>query len=110
MKPKLIIVAALSFVGCTITEEKFPERYGEVTCDRYEECDKADFERVYGDTRDDTEDCIDDAAALMETTLDALDLLGRSYDEDAATECIKELRQADCSDVLKENFDCEITQ
>jgi len=100
-----IVVLASSLVACAIPEEDFPSKYGTAACKRLEECDKGDYESVYGD--DDAE-CVDDFADIADIFLDLGDLAGETYDPTKGRECISNLRSASCEDLNEGNADCDV--
>ncbi len=104
MRNFILAPLTLSLVACTITEDDFPAEYAETWCDRYEECEADDFERVW----EDQESCQDDIDAAAELWLDFADLGGETYDESKGYDCVKEVRQADCSDIGDNDVSCDL--
>ncbi len=100
------LAAALipALVACTVPEEDFPEAYGKAWCQQFRTCNEADYEADY----DDAQDCRDDWADVGEFLLDAGDLLGQTYSEEKATDCLGELKRASCEDFQDGNFECEV--
>lgn len=94
-----------SLVACSIPEEDFPEKYGKEACKRLEECDKGDYEEIYGD--DDAE-CVDDFADVADILLDLGDLAGETYDPAKGRECVRNLRKATCEEIQDGEADCDV--
>jgi hypothetical protein len=103
---RFLFVAALipALVACSVPEEDFPETYGKAMCKQISKCDKADYESAY----DDDDDCRDDWADVADFILDAGDLLGQTYSEEKATDCISELKKASCDDFDDGDYECEV--
>ena len=95
------LAAALipALVACTVPEEDFPEAYGKACCQQFRTCNEADYEAEY----DDAQDCRDDWAVVGEDLL-----LGQTYSEEKATDCLGELKDASCEDFKNANYDCEV--
>lgn len=94
----------VAVVGCSIPEEDFADTYAVTVCDRLEECDRGDFENQF----DDREECWDDLADVAEFFMDAADLLGGVYSEDAARECIDSIQSAECGDFSSGEYACDV--
>jgi hypothetical protein len=90
--------------GCPIPEEDYPEAYGNAYCDRLKECDKASFENTF----DDMDECVADMADVVDFWMNAADLLGGDYSDEAARECITEVRSASCGDFGSGDYDCAV--
>ena len=95
---------ALCLVGCAIPEEDFAARYAGTICDRIAECDKGDYENRY----DSDEACEEQWVDAADFFMDAADLLGGEYDQDAARECISALDAANCGDFESGDYECDI--
>lgn len=80
---------AFLLLAC-VTAQSYPNQSASVSCARYAECEKADFEANY----DSQADCVDDFAELVQCYADECD-----FDAQAAGEALSELRSADCDDV-----------
>lgn len=98
------MVPLLALIGCTIAEEDFPDAYADAVCDRLYECDRGDYENRY----DDAEECKNEWAYGVELWMDAEDLLGGEYAEEAARDCISGIREADCGDLSFDELACSV--
>jgi hypothetical protein len=99
-----VTLLALGLVGCAIPEEDFAETYARTACDRVEECDKGSYESRY----DDDLECQEQWADWADLLMDAADLLGGEYDEEAARECISAMKDADCGDFETLDYECDV--
>lgn len=104
MSNRLTALLALCLIGCAIPEEDFAETYASTVCDRISECDKGDYENRY----DSDEECEGQWADAADFFMDAADLLGGEYDEDAARECITAINDADCGEFESGDYECDV--
>ncbi|HND34056.1 MAG TPA: hypothetical protein PLA94_28845 [Myxococcota bacterium] len=81
-------------LSCASTTESFWAQAGTLSCSRYEECDKADFEDQY----DDQADCREEFADYAEDVMDCLDEGDCEYDPKDGAEVLSDYRKADCND------------
>lgn len=94
--------------ACSIDRDDFPDAAADALCDRYRECERADFEDDYADMGE----CIDDWAAFVDDVLDVEEAFGGEYDADVGRDCISAIRSADCNDLDEalNSSDCDVVQ
>ena len=100
------LVAALipALVACAVPEEDFPQAYGKTMCKQLSECNQDDYEEQYADRSV----CRDEWTDIGDSILDLGDLLGQTYSEEKATECLSAIKAASCEDFKNANYDCEV--
>lgn len=102
----MIMLLAAALLACAIPEEDFPATYAQVTCRQYQNCEPEDFDDVW----DDRQECEDDVADLTNELLDLADLLGQDYDEDAARDCVSNMRWASCEEFSDGDVECSVLE
>jgi hypothetical protein len=82
-------------LAACVTEANFAARSTSVLCHRYEECDRASFEKAY----DSVSDCIDDVEPPLR---DYYECLGGecSFDAGEATACLNGYKEQTCEDAM----------
>ena len=103
MKRLAIPVLASSLVACAVPIEDYPDEYAKVVCARLQDCEANDFKNSYGE---DVEACREDMSNIAQVQLDFMDAFNEEYDQDAATECIREMKRIDCADIA---YDCDVS-
>ena len=95
-------LSACSLFGTKVDEDNFGEEFAEAICSLQKECLALFFYEEY----DDLEECADEYAEDWEDGYEDCD-----FDQDKAEDCIKAIREADCTDGydgLEDAFeDCE---
>lgn len=98
-----MIFALLTLPGCALFagEDTFTTDFAQVSCERMQDCYKANFEAEY----DDVAECVDEAEALAEDNEDLYD--DCDFDDDKAASCLAEMRANSCGDLLEDGVeDC----
>lgn len=101
MNPTRAVVAMLA-VACTISEDAFPDRVADATCDRVEECTEV-FE-----TEEERTDCEGFWGNLAELFIDLADLGGAEYSPSRGAQCVQEIRAASCAEFNDGQVPCEL--
>ena len=95
------VVWVTALVACAPpTEAEFPEAWAKVVCSREKECDRGQFDSNW----EDMDDCRTSRADAADQLLDIWDVFG-NYSEDAAGECLSDMRAASCEEVENGSFD-----
>ena len=79
--------------GC-VTEENFPSKLADASCDWMQECQRSFYESLYSDPAD----CEADAEGGIQDIMDVADAAGCVFVEEAAPDCIDAARAASCTD------------
>ena len=87
----------LSFKGDPLDEDNFFEKYSEQICKVEKEC----FRGHYDSTWDDFDECVDDWSSSYED----VDYSDCDFDEDAAADCLDDMKAASCADYFEQDED-----
>jgi hypothetical protein len=98
-------IALLALAGCGVSEAQYPKQYGAAACSRLKECAEDAFDALYADGK---QECVDDIAAIIETALDAGDLLNQTYSPAKAADCVNGLATASCDDIQGNTVACDV--
>ncbi len=85
--PLACLVGFSFLVGCGVSEDKYPERFGEAACTAYEECGVVD---AFGGT---VEECME---WVVPVTAEWIGSDACEYDPKAARQCLKYNEDIDC--------------
>lgn len=88
----------LLLVGCLfeLDEDAFKDQYASIWCARVHECNLGFYESEYDA---DYDECVDDVDDLLD------DLDGGDYDEDAAADCLEQMRSISCGELYEDGAD-----
>jgi len=75
-----------------VSDESYVHKFGTISCERMEECNKADFENLY----DDQEECMQEWEANEDDWLDCL--ADCTYTPKDGSNSLAEYRNAECND------------
>lgn len=98
----LALLLAL-LAGC-VTEENFPRKLADASCDWMQECQRSLFEALYSDPAD----CEADAESGILDVMDVAEAAGCTFMEDAAPDCIDAARSASCTDSPLDVSACDL--
>lgn len=97
-----LLVASLLLVGCTISEENYPDAIADAMCDRINQCTD-EFE-----SDEDRESCESFWAVAAEAQVDLVELFGGEYNPEEGAACVREIRSVSCADFNSTEIDCDV--
>ncbi|MCB9676649.1 MAG: hypothetical protein H6737_16145 [Alphaproteobacteria bacterium] len=92
----ILPLLAITLPACApLTEENAPDRTAQLVCRKERQCDRDDFDDLWGD---DFQECVDDLTDFYEGLLSFSGLLGLELDLEELRSCHADIRRASCDE------------